>query len=267
MIRRHGIFDDMKAQTKRLGLAIILMLAVTVGIVWFRMSSQDPPPPRPVLIMSQPFAIPVPNVGVLDRVMPRSAGWAWLWRFRYGLFGRPKSISINSKVIDLSSATSAMAAQLGQSDPDVSGADGTRVWRLGESDLQALRKLFKETPDSIVTSSSATTSDKGECRMYCGASVPVNGTQQQVGLSLDFLPVIRKGTTDLTATFCFSESVTNRGADGGDSISIRTNFEFAGRFQLPKDTPAVFVLPPAPASTNQKRFALLVTADILRPKK
>jgi hypothetical protein len=160
-----------------------------------------------------------------------------------------------------------MAAELVKSDAEFSGADGTRVWRLDGDDLGALRKLFKENPDSIVSSASATTSDKRECRMYCGASVPVNGTQQQVGLSLDFLPVIRKGTTDLTAMFSYSQAVTNQAADSGGLISVRTNFEFAGRFQLPKDKPAVFVLPPAPASTNQKRLALLVTAEVLRPKK
>src|SRR5437868_6128525 len=113
----------MKAQTKRRGLALALLLAVTVAIGWIRSSPQEPPPPDPVVIMSQPFAIPVPKVGLLDRVMPRNASWAWLWRVRYGLLGLPRSISINSTIIDLTSATPSALTDLLRGEPEIEGGD------------------------------------------------------------------------------------------------------------------------------------------------
>ena len=114
--------------------------------------------------------------------------------------------------------------------------------------------------------------DKTECRLYCGGAVPINGTQQQVGLNVHLLPHIRKDTIDLTAVFTFSEAVTNSAAMAADAlhagaISIQTNLDFAGRFQLPREMAGIFVLPGAPASPNQKHLGLLLTSNVLQPKK
>ena len=140
------------------------------------------------------------------------------------------------------------------------------VWRLREAEVRGLRELFKETPDQIVASSRMATGDKVDTSLYCGNSALVNGTQQQVGLSARVLPSIRQETTDLTAVFCFSEAMTNPPVAGG-AVSIQTNFDFAGRFQLPKGMAGLLVLPPVPGSTNHKRLGLFLTSNVSQPKK
>jgi len=72
--------------------------------------------------------------------------------------------------------------------------------------------------------------------------------------------------------FSFSEAITNTAISIGDSagagaVSIQTNIDFGGRFQLPKETAGLFVLPVAPVSTNQKLLGLLLTADVPQSKK
>ncbi len=230
-----------------------------------------PPPPASVIIMSRPYTIPATPIALLDRVMPSGPSWAWLWRMRYAIFGRIKTVNVNTSIIDFTGSDSSVTKIL-PANPDFIGADGLRVWRLREHEVRGLRELFKEKPDQIVASSRMATGDKVECSLYCGNSVLVNGRQQPVGLSARVLPSIRKGTTDLTAVFSFSEAITNTAISIGDAagagaVSIQTNFDFGGRFQIPKETAGLFVLPVAPVSTNQKLLGLLLTADVPQSKK
>ena len=230
-----------------------------------------PPPPAPVVIMSRPYMIQAPRIGLLDRVMPSGRSWAWLWKIRYALFGRIKAVNVNTSIIDFTGSDSWVTTIL-PANPDFIGADGLRVWRLREHEVRGLRELFKERPDQIVASCGIATGDKVECSVYSGISVPINGTQQPIGLSARVLPSIRNGTTDLTAIFSFSEALTNTAisideGSGAGRIVIKTNFDLGGRFQLPREMASLFILPAAPASTNQKRVGLLLTSDQPQSKK
>ena len=255
-----------KPHIKRRWLILSPILLACIALVALLVPGHNTPPPAPVIIMSRPYTIPAPHVGLLDRVMPVSPSWAWLWRIRYALFGRTKTINLNSTIIDFTGSASSALADVLPTNPDYVGSDGLRVWRLREAEVHGLRQLFKEEPDQIVTSSRMATGDKVDTSLYCGNSALVNGTQQQVGLSARVLPSIRQETTDLTAVFCFSEAMTNPPVAGG-AVSIQTNFEFAGRFQLPKGMAGLLVLPPVPGSTNHKRLGLFLTSNVSQPKK
>ena len=50
-------------------------------------------------------------------------------------------------------------------------------------------------------------------------------------------------------------------------VSIPTNFAFAGRFQLPKESAGIFVLQSVPGLANQKEIGLLLSCKVLGSKK
>jgi hypothetical protein len=77
------------------------------------------------------------------------------------------------------------------------------------------------------------------------------------------LPFIKKDMVDLTAVFCCSEPITNLAG----AVSIRTNFDFGGRFQLSQDMAGVFVLAAPSRAAEEKRIALLLTSKLQRPNK
>ncbi len=217
--------------------------------------------------MSRPYKIPAPKIGLLDRVMPQSKSWAWLWRVRYAFLGQTKAIEISTRFIDFSG----VSAELLATKPDFAGADGLRVWRLKDADLKRLRQRLKEKSDYILDSGRITLGDKTICQMHSGSAALINGTQQPVGSFVEVLPFLSSGTIDLTAAFSFSEVVTNPTSTSEfpstTAVSIHTNFDLAGRFQLSKEMNGMFVLPAAPPSTNQKRVGLLFTSTVIQPKK
>jgi len=149
---------------------------------------------------------------------------------------------------------------------------GLRVWRLNEVELKGLRTRLKEAPeDHILASPRVITGDGAQAGLFCGQSRPINGKPQQVGCPVNLLPRIRGSTTDLTAVVVFSEVVTNPtissvDAPSAGSVSIQTNFAFAGRFQLPRESAGIFVLQSVPGASNPKQIALIVSCKVLESK-
>jgi len=223
-------------------------------------ASREAPIP-PVVIMNQPYGIPRAKVGLLDRIMPTTKAWAPLWRLRYALFGRKKIISVESTLINFTASDPLRVIDLLPGQPDFAGSDGLQVWRLKDFEVSSLLKRLKEaTDDPILFSGRITVGDGTQAQMLCASPVPINGTQQQVGFSFDLLPRIRKGTTDLTAVVVFSKAVTNQITLGIDdpeigSISIETNFAFAGQFQLPMKSAGIL------------EIGLLLKSQVLQSKK
>ena len=117
-----------------LGLILLVMLCAIGALFVMR----TPPYPPPVVIFSQPYVFPQPRRGLLDRIMPRNPAWAWLWRLRYAVFGKTKSVTINTDFVELLNSED-LVAKLRLGGPEYSGAEGLRVWRLGGLDLNALR--------------------------------------------------------------------------------------------------------------------------------
>jgi len=248
-----------------LGFSCILILAL--------LSPARRAPLSPVILMNQPYAIPPAKVGFLDRIMPYGKAWAPLWRLRYALFGRKQNITIQNTIIDLTGSQSLKVIDCLPGEPDFADSDGVRVWFLRDAELKELRKRLKETGDEVVLDSSRVSlGDEAEAQLHSGNSITINGKPQQVGFSVDVLPRIHKRTTDLTTIVVYSEAVTNQStarvdAPPAGSVSIQTNFALGGRFQLPRENAAIFVLRSAHGSTNQKVMALLITPQVNQSKK
>lgn len=192
---------------------------------------------------------------------------------RYGLLGRKKVINIDSTIINLRASNSLMVVDLLPGQPDFARSDGLRVWRLSESEVNSLRKRLKEaTDDHILASSRVTTGDGAEAQIFCGSSIPINGKQQQVGFSVGLLPRIRKGITDLTAVAVFSEAETNQTTFVSKilrpvPLPFKPILPSGGRFQLSRESAGIFVFHSSSGLTNKKEIGLLLTSQVLQPKK
>jgi hypothetical protein len=249
---------------------VIVILSSTILLVAFVFRSSAPSPqPAPIVIMARPYAIQAPPVGLLDRIMPQSRSWGWLWRLRYAVLGKSPIINLDSSIIDCSDSNLPAIITFLPDEPDLATSDGTQIWRLKTTEIQALRRRLKERPGQTIASPRIATGDKAQCRLYTGpGSKLINGIQQQPGLTVELVPTLRKATNDLTAIFCLSELVTNLSISTTNSsygaVSIETNLDFAGRFQLTPEMPAIFVLPPP---KTQKRLAVLVTSTVQKARK
>jgi hypothetical protein len=265
LTRYHGS-ALVKFQPKRRRLFLALMVVACFLIVGFLMGlgltqHQTPPAPAPIIVMNKPYVIPAPKVSLLDRVMPGGRSWGWLWKLRYTLLGKTRTIDLKSEFIDVTDLDP--SAVVPRDQPDLTSEDVLQVWRVKETEIKALRQLPKEKPEKIVASPRVTTGNKSPCSIYCGNSVLINGSVQQVGVSAVLLPLIGKDTVDLTAVFCCTEPITNLAG----TVSVRTNLDFGGRFQLSQDMAGVFVLATPTRSIEQKRIALLLTSNVVRTKR
>lgn len=260
----------MKPYAKRATVILAILACIVLLAALVPRPHAPSPQPAPIMIMAQPYVIPSPPVGLLDRFMPRTRSWAWLWRLRYAVLGKSPTINLNSSIIDCSDTNLSAIATLLPERPDFGTPDGMQVWRLKRIEAQALQRRLKENPDPILASPRVTTGDKTRTCLYTGqGAVLINGVRQQVGLTVDLLPVLRKGTTDLTAIFCFSEAITNLSIASfdpflSDVVLIKTNLDFAGRFQLTPEMPAIFVLSVPGA---EKRLAVLLTSTVQKARK
>ena len=242
-------------------------MIIMIALLW---PAHEAPLP-PVAIMNQPYTIPRPKVGFLDRVMPTSKAWAPLWRLRYALFGRKQNITIQNTIIDLTGSNQLAVIDFLPGRPDFVNLDGLRVWLLREVELNVLRKRLKEAGDDhVLDSSRVSLGDETEAQLHSGNSISINGKLQQVGFSVDVLPRIHKRTTDLCRGCLLgsgNESVSFECRWFPGSVSVQTNFALAGRFQLSRESDGIFVLHSAPGLTNQKDLGLILIPQVLQSKK
>ena len=249
-----------------------LLLVASASLTALFLPPGNQTPAAPVILMTQPYRMPVAKVGLLDRIMPLGRSWAWLWQVRYALFGRVKTIDFDTTIIDFTGWDFSTLSNSLPATPDFAAANGLRLWRVKEADVRSLRGRFKANPDQLLSTSRVRTGDNIACEIFSGNSIAINGTQQPVGLRMDLLAGIHKQGTDLTAVFCFSEPetnslVTSEAVPGIAAVSIHTNLEFGARVQLSKELSSIFVLAPPPAAPNQKQVGLLLTSNVLKPKR
>src|SRR5258706_5784616 len=141
---RIGSTGSVTPYIKRRRLFLIGIVAACVAIAGLLLPERDPPAPlAPVIIMNRPYTIPTPKIRLLDRIMPQSRASAWLWRLRYALLGKTKSINLDSTFIDITGSDLSTVAHGLPTNPDFTSSDGLRVWRLKQSDLHGLQQLFK----------------------------------------------------------------------------------------------------------------------------
>jgi len=256
---------------KRL-VAVVCLILVLGGGVFLALRPARPVPLAPVVVMPLPYSIPPQKVSLFDRWVPRQPSWAWLWRLKETIAGRPKVCDLAATVFDFTGSGEAFLTNFSLPKPEYADATGLSIWILSEAELSALRPRLRQTPGAeVLQSARIITADGEQARLTSGNTIPIQGVSTSVGLSVDFLPRMRPEATDITTIITLSEVVTNRpGTTAGSSpigaTCVQTNLAVAARIQVPKGS-GVFLLEGPSAAANQKRIGVLLSVNSPKPKK
>lgn len=145
----------------KLGMAIILMLAVG-GTFWALRSSEPTPAPVEVLpasiakVLGEVFPKPQPTF--FERHVPRTAGWAWLWKLREAIFGKPKPFDLTVEMLQFSESRQFELPGVPSQKPAYFNTNGLQLWFVDGLELKAMTKRLNETVGTrMVTHSSSQT--------------------------------------------------------------------------------------------------------------
>ncbi len=235
------------------------LLFASLGVVFiFR-----PSPPVPAVVMPLPNGIPAQKPTLLERSIPPT--WGWAWRLKDLVFGRIKPITLKAAIIDCRGLSNSVSPLLLLREPQFATTNGLQVWILSEDELDAVRRGLLQTPGNEILAQPRVLGGDGiECILYEGTTLSVDGIQRAVGFNADFLPRLRRDSTDLFVVITHTAAVINQGtATTGlpvaQSVSIRTNVLVAARIQIPKGSGA-FLLNDDRGVTNGRRVAVTISA-------
>ena len=222
---------------------------------------------RATVSLISPAQLPSHRRPLFARFIPVTPRWAWAWRLKEKILGRPRPVDLDAVVLRFADLPSATGTNLVPSPPSVTGSNGLQAWPLSAAEIAALRNHLKQSPGAeFLFPCRASTASGVDVSMYHGTSVPINGAPASVGLFLDFFPRVRSGVIELTTSLTFTEGITNRTLVPGQSapvetISLQTNLAVAARFQLTNGS-GVFLFQPAGGNTNNRAVGLLLSATL-----
>jgi hypothetical protein len=237
----------------------VALILASLGLVFiFR-----PSLPVPAVVMPLPDGIPAQKPNLLERSIPPT--WGWAWCLKELVFGRIKPITLKTALIDFGGSSNSLSPLFLLREPQFANTNGLQVWILNEAELDAVSRGLLQTPgNEILAQPRIVTADGIDCNIYVGTTLSIDGTQRAVGLNADFLPRLRRDSTDLFVVITHTAAVTNQatattGLPIARSISVRTNVAVAARIQIPKGSGA-FLLNDNRGVTNGGRVAVMISA-------
>jgi len=250
--------------------APLLALLVFIGI-WV-LNHFDRPELRGPAVTVLPNGIPAQKPSLFERLVPFS--WGWLWRLKDSIF-KHETILLETVVIDGKYLSKGTLTDLSLGNPVFTDTNGLKVWIASDSKLnEAVNRFAGSDITPILFRPRIQTADGVQAQLYAGAaSVAIRSgiSVGASGVSVGALPRIRRDFTDLSATITLTEPVMNppaatRQLNATNIVSLRTNFAFSARIQLPRGTGAL-VLPAENEDKNEQRLCLIITAQVPAPQK
>jgi len=224
---------------------------------------QPPARPPPFLVLQQFGPAPVSFRDRVERRLPTSPKWAWLWSLESKLFGKRAPINLNADIFALYDPSPATLVTFALGDPNFSDPAGLRVWLVDAEQFETLQKHLNAFPGAEPLSHARiSTADGIGCGLSQGQTIQLAGAPRHVGLRMNCLAHLYRDRTDLIAGITLSELVTNLPPTDGDTsptpaLSIRTNLDASFRLQIAKGK-GVFLLSAAPAQSNRKNIVVLL---------
>ena len=221
------------------------------------------------MVLRQPFQMPLSLRDQIDRWVPTTRAWGWVWRLEGAVFGQRKPVNIFTEFVSLPDSTDAAVARLSLGSPNFSDTNGLQVWLPGVGQLKALREGFQRAPGmTALGRPMISTADGMEARLFQGITIPLNGKTNWVGLAVGCCGRVHPDATDLMACITVSALVTNEAVAPDESssvspISIQTNLDTALRLQIPKGS-GVFLLDGSSRGPSRKRIGVII--DPPQPK-
>jgi hypothetical protein len=264
-------------------IAAFLGLAAVAGSVAFATWPRGtrPAPLAPVVILPASYTVPKQPVSLFNRIVPARPGWGWLWHLKEFVTGRRKTVDLRAWVLSLTNSPS-FSVMAGK--PEASEANGVQIWLLETNQIKTLRLELHNAGIESIFSPGVSTADACEAIMFTGNNIPFPSAKS-AGLTLDFLPRVRKNAIDLIAITSISEFATNNTSSGSDAaaatqilatkivyqgtslgpgpvaVSVRTNFSFAARIQLTNGGGA-FILGADRSEPEAKRIGILLIGSL-----
>ena len=255
---------------KRL-VAVTVLLVLLGGILYLALRPATPPPLAPVTVMALPYRIPPEKASLFDVLIPRRRSWGWVWWLKQTVLGRPKTCDFGATVVKFEGSGERFLASHPLPPPAFADTNGLRIWLLRPDEMNALSNdLRHQSPAEILYMPRIVTCDRMQATLTSGATYTINGVLTPVGLTIDFLPRVRRSTNDVTTVISLTEAVTNQpGASAASSaagaLAVQTAFEVAARLQIPNGSGA-FLLQDPPVGEKSKRIGVLLSVNTSKPK-
>ena len=222
-------------------LAILALALVCAGAIF--LSIDMAPAPPPIVVLPSSYVIPKSPGPWPDRWIPRKAGW--LWRIRYALFGRAKTVGLDNRYFRDTGSIESIAAKFSLGPPQTQ-SNGVSVWLL---------------PESRFASLSTSTNHIGSMRVSTGDLMQSAGfviEPHARSFAAYSLPRLKESGLDMIVDYVAGSTPTNGSAGG---MLAQTNYAAAVRAQIPWNT-ALFLLDARNPDSNAERFGvLLVTGE------
>ena len=238
---------------------LILLLAILLPVVLFVALRSSPPG---VMVMPVPYEISKPKTPWLQGLSGPIGPW-W-WRFKSRVLGPPRVITLDAAVIECKDPALSLLTKQAVGEAEFADTNGLRVWRLGTNEVKALRRQLERTPGNAQLFRPRVTTASGvQARLFTGNTIPVDGIPHSVGLVADFLPRVRRDSTDLTTVITLTSAWTNQPIATStttqtNTVSLRTNFAVAARIQIPNGR-GVFLLKSSQQDPNERSTAILIS--------
>lgn len=254
---------------QRIYLAGLALLLVVLAIV---LASRSPVPIAPVIFLSKPYRMSAPSIFALQRWLPITPSWSWLWRLKDSVFGRPKPVDLEVSIFELADSPQSVRSRFSLAHPADAQTNGLQAWLVPDAELGQLRHQLREDKSNHFVNAARISTATGICAaLFTGQTILLNGLTNNVGLGVEMLPRVRRDVIDLTASILFSQPVTNslqqdETASSTAGISIRTNLDVGARFQI-RDPGGLFLVNSSPDGAKAKCTAVLVSARLPGRKK
>jgi len=225
-------------------LAAICVLLLIAGVLIVT-SLRSPAPMLPSIVLL-PNGIPSQRPSLFARWVPFS--WSWLWRLKDFVI-RHKPILLETVGIDCRAFSNQALTDLSLGKP-LYNTNNLQIWIMSDQNLKSLRTLLESERNPVLFLPRMQIADGIQGAIFSGASGP-----RAAGVSVNFLPRVRRGFTDLSATILITEALTN------STVGPRTNMAFSARMQVPKGS-GVFVLSADAPTNSQTRLGLIISASV-----
>jgi hypothetical protein len=221
----------------------LLLIALGLVVLAIKLSDSSGRHPPLVSTLTRPFSGPVLLRDRIGRWIPNGSGWNWV---RSVVFGHRNPINLNTELFtSLTTYQQMPTTHLGR--PVFTNSAGIEIWFPTTSQIKVFKDaLTKHPAANNLMNSRVSTADGITAALFCGQSVVLHGSTNQVGLETTYCTRTYQERTDLWMSAFFSEMVTNvpnGNAAPGQEVLVVTNLDVALRLEVPRGNGLILLTP------------------------
>jgi len=179
------------------------------------------------------------------------------------VFGKRKPVDLSVEFITLPAGSNGSLSMLLPGAPACTESNGMQVWLVDASQLNSLRKSLEQQKGAeLVFRPRIATSHGMRSRLFQGQLLVLQGTTNQVGLSMECSALVSSQNVDLTTDITWTIAKSTVAEGSGELFpvplgSIQTNFDAALRLQVRRGG-GVFLLKSGAPERNGQCIGILI---------